>query len=180
MSVHSLGAYRQEMSTQLKNDSALGLGAVLVGSLPAKLMTDEAPDRYTVEAVFTRQADRDEVAAIHDGATRDYLSAKGYPTVELHVSDRRLEIHNTNLEELRDGLAQVIAEHLSEMTAAIRAAREVASARFNDASQREQTRAAAVAALAESVTFASRTPNADEDSSARADEWISEGGAARG
>ena len=117
--------------------------------------------------------------SIHDGATRDYLSAKGYPTVELHVSDRRLEIHNTNLEELRDGLAQVIAEHLSEMTATIRAEREVASTRFNEASQREQTRAAAVAALAESVTFSSRTPNADGDSSARADEWISEGGAAR-
>ncbi|MBB5741665.1 outer membrane murein-binding lipoprotein Lpp [Microbacterium ginsengiterrae] len=179
MSAHSLGAYGQQMSTQLKNDSALGLGAVLVGSLPAKLMTDEAPDRYTVEAVFTRQADRDEVAAVHDGATRDYLSTKGYPTVELHVSDRRLEIHNTNLEELRDGLAQVIAEHLSEMSATIRAEREVASARFNEASHREQTRAAAVAALAESVTFSSSTPHADEDTAARADEWISEGGAAR-
>ncbi len=173
------GAYRQQMSTQLKNDSPLGLGTVLVGSLPAKLMTDEAPDRYTVEAVFNRQADRDEVTAIHDGATRDYLSTKGYPTVELHVSDRRLEIHNTNLEELRDGLAQVIAEHLSEMTATIRAEREVASARFNDASEREQTRAAAVAALAESVSFSASTPSADGDSSARAEQRISEGGAAR-
>lgn len=179
MSAYSLGAYGQRMSTQLKNDSALGLGAVLVGSLPAKLMTDEAPDRYTVEAVFTRQADRDEVAAIHDGATRDHLSAKGYPTVDLHVSDRRLEIHNTNLEELRDGLAQVIAEHLADMTAAIRAEREVASARFNDASRREQTRAAAVAVLAESVTFSSSTPHADGGTSARAGERISEGGAVR-
>ncbi|WP_231589747.1 hypothetical protein [Microbacterium sp. Ag1] len=179
MSAYSLRAYRRQMSTQLKNDSPLGLGTVLVGSLPAKLMTDEAPDRYTVEAVFTRQADRDEVTAIHDGTTRDYLSTRGYPTVELHVSDRRLEIYNTNLEELRDGLAQVIAEHLSEMTAMIRAEREVASARLNDASEREQARAAAVAALAESVTFSSSTPNADVDTSARADDWISEGGAAR-
>lgn len=179
MSTYSLRAYRRQMSTQLKNDSPLGLGTVLVGSLPAKLMTDEAPDRYTVEAVFTRQADRDEVTAIHDCTTRDYLSTRGYPTVELHVSDRRLEIYNTNLEELRDGLAQVIAEHLSEMTATIRAEREVASARLNDASEREQARAAAVAALAESVTFSSSTPNADGDTSARADDWISEGGAAR-
>lgn len=173
------GAYRQQMSTQLKNDSPLGLGTVLVGSLPAKLMTDEAPDRYTVEAVFNRQADRDEVAAIHDGATRDYLSTKGYPTVELHVSDRRLEIHNTNLEELRDGLAQVIAEHLSEMTATIRAEREVASAKFNDESEREQARAAAVAALAESVSFWASTPSADGDSPARAEQRINGGGAAR-
>ncbi len=142
-------------------------------------MTDDAPDRYTIEAVFTRQADRDEVTAIHDGATRDYLSTKGYPTVELHVSDRRLEIHNTNLEELRDGLAQIIAEHLSEMTATIRAEREVAAARFNDASEREQARAASVAALAESVSFSSINPNVEGDASAPADEWISEGGGAR-
>lgn len=122
------------MSTQLKNDSPLGLGAVLDGSLPAKLTTDDALDRYTVEAVFTRQAHRDEVAAIHDGATRDHLSTNRYPTVELHISDQP-----------GDGLAQVIAEHLSETTA----------------------------------SSSSRTPRADEDASARADEWISEGGAAR-
>lgn len=53
------------MNAQLKNVEPLGLKAVMVSSLPATLMTDDAPDRYTVEAVFTRQADRDEVAAIH-------------------------------------------------------------------------------------------------------------------
>ncbi|MFB4351576.1 hypothetical protein RAC69_00355 [Microbacterium sp. LS_15] len=141
------------MSAQLKNDSPLGLGSVLVGSLPPTLMTDDAPDRYTVEAVFTRQADRDEAAAIHDGATRDHLTSSGFPTVELRVSDRRLEIANTNLEELRDGLATVIADHLAAISLALRAERELAALRFSEATELEQRRAAAVADLAESVVF---------------------------
>lgn len=141
------------MNTQLKNDSPLGLGSVLVSSLPATLMTDNAPERYTVEAVFSRQADRDEVAAIHDGATRDHLTESGYPTVELHVSDRRLEISNTNLEELRDGLAIVIADHLAAISLRLCADRELAALRFSEATDLEQRRAAAVADLAESVTF---------------------------
>ncbi|WP_307805232.1 hypothetical protein [Microbacterium sp. BLY] len=153
MNAHIFRAYGQQMGTQLKNDSPLGLGSVLVGSLPATLMTDNAPDRYTVEAVFTRQADRDEVAAIHDASTRDYLKSSGFPTVELRVSDRRLEIANTNLEELRDGLANVIADHLAAITLNLRAERELAALRFSEATELEQRRAAAVADLAESVTF---------------------------
>lgn len=153
MSTHIFEAYGQQMSTQLKNDSPLGLGSVLVGSLPTTLMTDDSPARYTVEAVFTRQADRDEVAAIHGSTTRDHLTASGYPTVELRVSDRRLEISNTNLEELRDGLAIVIAEHLAAISLSLRAERELAALRFSEATGVEQQRAAAVAQLAESVSF---------------------------
>jgi YbbR domain-containing protein len=150
-----LGAYRQKMNVQLKNVPSLGLGSVLVGSLPATLLTDDAPDRYTVEAVLTRQADRDEVAAIQGSAMRDELTAAGYPTVELHVSDRRLEISNTNLEELRDGLAAVLVDQLASISLALRADRDAAALRFSEASERETQRAAAVAALADSVNFAS-------------------------
>lgn len=140
------------MNTQAGTD-ALGIGTILVGSLPATLLTDDAPERYTVEAVFTRKPDRDEIVAILDGETRDRLSLAGYPTVELTVSDRRLEIANTNLEELRDGLAVVLAERLSDISTAVRAQREVVAAHYRQASDREDRRAAAVAALAESVTF---------------------------
>ena len=72
------------MNAQLKivgqNPELLGLESVLVGSLPATLMTEDAPDHYTVEAVFTRKTDRDEVAAIQGSATRAHLAANGYPT----------------------------------------------------------------------------------------------------
>ncbi len=173
-----MGAYRHEMSTQLKNESPLGLGSVLVGSLPATLMTEDAPDRYTVEAVFTRKADRDEVAAIESSATRDHLFALGYPTVELRVSDRRLEIANTNLEELRDGLAVALAAHLAAISNGLSAERIAAADRFQDATARDQERAAAVALLAQSVTFVPSS-GAVDDHADRVEEWMAEGGAVR-
>lgn len=183
------------MTTQTRTSgldaATLGLGSVLVGSLPATLMTDDAPDRYTVEAVFTRRPERDEVTQILGNGTRDYLARAGYPTVEVMVSDRRLEITNTNLEELRDGLAGVLVDRLAEIGEELRAERAVAAARFEEAAASEQSRAAAVAALAKSVTFrrtgtanAPHGPdidNTDLDTSYRAqiDEWTDEGGHAR-
>lgn len=152
------------METQTRTSGAdaatLGLGSVLVGSLPVALMIADAPDRYTVEAVFTRRPDRDEVTQILSGDTREFLGAAGYPTVELTVSDRRLEISNTNLEELRDGLAARLADRLSEISATVRARRDAATHRFEDAAANEQLRAAAVTALAESVTFHASTTDA--------------------
>lgn len=169
------------MDTKLKiagqSPELLGLETVLVGSLPATLMTNDAPDRYTVAAVFTRKTDPVEVAAIEGDETRAYLSAIGFPTIELRVADRRLEIANTNLEELRDGLASVIADRLAEISAALIAERAIVAERFQSASVREQARAASVAALAESVRFTRRAamPFADDD--ARIDDWVEEGGA---
>ncbi|MEV4668049.1 hypothetical protein [Microbacterium sp. LWO12-1.2] len=171
------------MNTQLKiagqSPETLGLENVLIGSLPATLLTDDAPDRYTVEAVFTRKTDRDEVAAIQGSEMRAHLSANGYPTVELRVADRRLEIANTNLEELRDGLAAVIAERFATIAADLQADREIAAHRYQDASDREQVRAASVAALAESVVFTRRAVPVAVDDDARIDEWVEEGGATR-
>jgi hypothetical protein len=89
-----------------------------------------------------------------------------------------LEIGNTNLEELRDGLAAVVADRLAEISAALIAERAVAAHRFQDASDREQERAALVEALAGSVTFALR-PAIVSDDAARIDDWVEEGGAVR-
>lgn len=145
----------------------LGLGSVLVGSLPATLLTDGAPDRYTVEAVFTRRPDPDEINEILGGDTRQFLATAGHPTVELTVSDRRLEIANTNLEELRDGLARVLSDRLAAITGAVQGRRNAAATRFQEAAEHEQERAAAVAALAESVVFEPSHIGARRDRSAR-------------
>ena len=110
-----------QASTSGADVAALGLKSVLVGSLPAALMTDDEPDRYTVEAVFTRQPDQDEVAEILGPGTRSVLANAGYPGVAVGVSDRRLEITNTSLAELRDGLAEVIADRLAEISASVSA-----------------------------------------------------------
>jgi hypothetical protein len=179
------------METQTRTSGAetatLGLGSVLVGSLPAALMTDEAPDRYTVEAVFSRRPERDEITAILGSETRDHLAKAGYSTVEVTISDRRLEIANTNLEELRDGLGSVLADRLAEISAGVRARQDAAAVRFREAAEGEQDRAVSVMALAESVTFrtsAARGSEPDQRSvaaedRARIDDWNDEGGHGR-
>lgn len=180
------------METQTRTSGAdtatLGLGSVLVGSLPAALMTDEAPDRYTVEAVFTRRPERDEITEILGSETRDRLAKAGYSTVEVTISDRRLEIANTNLEELRDGLGSVLADRLAEISAGIRARQDAAAVRFQDAAAGEQDRAASVVILAESVMFRTSADRGPESASvsdqrsaaaedrARIDDWTDEGG----
>lgn len=175
------------MDTQTRptvaDTSTLGLRSVLVDSLPASLMTADAPDRYTVEAVFTRRPEKDEVAEILGEGTRACLTNAGYGTAELTIADRRLGIANTSLEELRDGLAGVIVGRLAEISASAQARRAAAAARFVEASTSEHERAAAVADLAHSIAFrvaprtaASRpgSPHAEED--AEIARWSSEGG----
>lgn len=138
--------------------SPLGLSSVLAGSLPSSLGTAEAPDRYTVAAVFTRRPERAEIDRIVGDDTRDALTAAGYSTIQLAVSDRRLEIANTNLDELRSGLATWIADRLHHITSEMLQARADAAAARLKSSADESERAAAVALLAETVSFApSRT-----------------------
>lgn len=131
----------------------LALGAILAEALPASLLTPEAPDRYTVAAVFTRRPTRAEVDAIQGTDTRSVLSEAGYGTVELRVSDRRLEMANTNLNELQSGLAGTIAARLYDI--GVRSAAE--HARFQEEmagkTQRETDRAAVVALAAAAVRF---------------------------
>ncbi|MEY9950675.1 hypothetical protein [Leifsonia sp. EB34] len=149
----------------------LEVGAVLTDALPSTLLTPEAPERYTVSAVFTRRPTRAEIDAIHDNDTRDALTAAGYPAAELRVSDRRLEIANTNLEELTDGLAAAIAERLHVISVDTAAAHERLEAELMEKSQRETDRVALVALAAAAVTFA--RADATAESEAR---WEGEGG----
>lgn len=133
--------------------SPLGLVSVLVSSLPVTLMTDMAPDRYTVEVAFTRRPLRDELNEILSTETARYLARTGYPTVILTVADRRLEIANTHLEELRDGLAHVLASRLADISASVRARDLAAAIRSSEIAEHEVTRANAVARLAGAVAF---------------------------
>ena len=173
------------------HSATLGLASVLVASLPAALMTEAAPDRYTVEAVFTRRPEKEEVAEIVGTRTRDVLVSAGYPTVALAVADRRLVIADTNLEELRDGLAAVIADRLAAISTQIHARQDAAAILFEEAAMREHTRAAAVTALAESIAFessptaakprlgATDAPSSGNEDSGQIADWSSEGGHGR-
>ncbi|SDQ19862.1 hypothetical protein [Microbacterium sp. cf332] len=178
------------MNTQTKastaaratSDGTLGLGSVLAGSLPRGLATPEAPSRYTVEAVFTRRPQRREILSIIGDETRALLGSYGYDMVRLAVSDRRLEIHNTSLEELRDGLSTRIADRLAAIGDETRAYEDAAALRSLDAAEDERIRAGKVADLAASITFsvsAQRTSvsvaRATSDD-APAEAWANEGG----
>lgn len=138
------------------DNAVLGLGSVLVSSLPAALMTEHAPASYTVEAVFTRRPEREEIVDIVSDETRELLIREGYPAVELTVSDRRLDIANTTLEELRDGLGAVLGERLAAISDRAHARRDAAALHAAEAAGDEKERAAAVVAMAASVNFARR------------------------
>ena len=88
---------------------------ILINELPATLGTVEAPERYTVAAVLTRRPLPQELDLLRDASVDRRLAAAGYPRVTLSTSDRRLLIANTNLHELKEGLASTIGSILDEI-----------------------------------------------------------------
>ncbi|MFK4789465.1 hypothetical protein [Microbacterium sp. ZW T5_56] len=172
------------MDTQTRTSgvvtATLGLGSVLVASLPVALMTDHSPARYSVEVVFSRRPEHDEVKGLLGARTLEVLTDAGYPEVRLAVADRRLIISNTTLEELRDGLAGILAGRVDEISSEIQAVRSQAAAHWREAAVVEESRVAAVTALAGSVTFRSghHEPGREADA-AQSESWANEGGHGR-
>ncbi|SIS10936.1 hypothetical protein [Microbacterium sp. RURRCA19A] len=135
------------------SDSDLGLTSVLPGSLPKSLGTPDAPQRYQIDAVFNRRPLPEELNALHaDTAT---LPEAGYPDVTLTVSDRRLEIHQSNLEELESGLSTVLADVLARISRNVRDERESARRQSEHAADVEHTRADDVIRRAARIEFVS-------------------------
>ncbi|TNM55934.1 hypothetical protein [Brevibacterium sediminis] len=159
------------------------LTTVLFSSLPPNLFTDDAPTRYTVDAVFNRRVESSEISAIESYTSLAVLARFGFGEVALEVQDRRLSIHNTSLEQLRDGLATVIARLLTDIwTASERDRLEAVTIARAEAS-RELERAQAVLDLAREVSFdANRVSlldsqkKRDEESIAQGFAWDNEGG----
>src|SRR6478736_10120810 len=100
----------------VRADSALSVSGVLASALPHDLGTAQGPTRYTVPAVFSRRPQPREVDLLHGSGTRQRLAEAGYSDVELRVSDRRLLITNTNLMDLKTGLAHLLGVILGEVT----------------------------------------------------------------
>lgn len=102
--------------TPVHTEPALTLSGVLASALPHDLGTARGPSRYTVPAVFSRRPQPREVDLLHGAGTSRRLADAGYSDVELHVSDRRLLITNTNLADLKAGLAHLIGTILAEVS----------------------------------------------------------------
>ena len=131
----------------------LGLSSVLTGSLPPTLGTPGAPERYRVDADFTRRPLPEEGDALASAEPHDALRAAGYPAVTLRVADRRLEIGNSNLEELENGLSTVLADLLAGISGRVRQAQSAAFDRAAAAADIEHTRSEDVLQRAGRITF---------------------------
>lgn len=173
------------MTTSPQGAEPLGLTTILTGSLPLTLLTDAAPARYVVEAAFTRRVEPEETALILGQRAQDFLTARGYSNVQLTVSDRRLVIANTNLEELRDGLSRAIAELLASISEEVRTLHHQQDVRRKEESIQLQERTQALAELTNSINFEPPTEPYNDSRSVESDQegtdrWDGEGGASQG
>jgi hypothetical protein len=107
-------AYAPHMSTSDAFEP-FAVDHILVNDLPSTLGTIDAPERYTVTAVFTRRPLPQELDQLAASDVDDRLTEAGYPNVTLRTADRRLLIENTNLHELSTGLAHLIGSMLDEI-----------------------------------------------------------------
>jgi len=137
----------------LQKHPDLRLTGVLAHALPVQLGTPDAPERYMVPAVFDRAPLPREVDLIEGSTAREELVRAGYDRVRLRVSDRRLEIADTSLEELKSGLAALIASILHDASVLVGERDDARRADLKAFAEREASRSDAVVQAASEVFF---------------------------
>jgi len=95
-------------------ESTLRLISVVAVSREAYAV--DPPPRYTVSAVFSRRVNPAEARSIQGPASHAGLDEAGYGHISLVIDDRRLEIVNTNMAELKAGLASVLGSLVREIS----------------------------------------------------------------
>lgn len=126
---------------------------ILINELPSTLGTVEAPEFYTVTAVFTRRPLPQELGLLRDPSVGERLAAAGYPRVTLSTSERRLLVANTNLHELKDGLASTIGTILDEIGRSSATTRSAQAQDAAEAATRAAERAHSVLVEASDIDF---------------------------
>lgn len=132
---------------------------ILLNDLPSVLGTLDAPERYTVTAVFTRRPLPLELELLASPATQASLSDAGYPSAGLTTADRRLFITNTNLSELRQGLALVIGRILDDIGARVAETRLSQAREAAGLAKRAAERVERVVAEASQIDFSPHRPH---------------------
>lgn len=142
------------MTNQPEAPSAvLNLTSVIASGLPIDLGLASAEEFYDVPAVFNRRPSSAEMDALRGAAGHDYLVRRGYGHVGMEVRDRRLIISHTNLEQLEQGLATVIADYVDMVSRAALAAQERKQEAAQLATDERSERAADVTRGATRVRF---------------------------
>jgi hypothetical protein len=129
--------------------------SVLESGLPLELGTPLQPAVYTVPLVFSRRVTAPERSLIEcpETATRIADQFGGVPSLRLVVSDRRLLVEGTTLEQLRDGLARALNDMLEELGRELRKAGDQRAAAVVLRPQDARRRAATVHAVVSAIRF---------------------------
>ncbi len=124
----------------------LRVEGVVFSCLVAGIEGSEPSDRYTVPAILNRRPSRSEHERLNSLAASGHLATAGYPEVGLVLNDRRLDITNTTLDELSEGLALLLGALIQELSDTVDdAGRPAHPAPHLSESRREQLRRAAAA-----------------------------------
>ncbi|WP_133206701.1 hypothetical protein [Arthrobacter terricola] len=132
-------------------ESTLRLTSVVAVSREAYAL--KAPARYTVSAVFSRRVNPAEARSIQGPTMHARLEELGYGHVSLVIDDRRLKIVNTNLEELKSGMASVIGSLVRETSDQMRLEQEQRDEAALVKSKADDARGKEIEALAHEITF---------------------------
>ena len=129
---------------------------ILVDQLPSSLGTVAAPELYSVMVVFTRRPLPQELALLSAPAVEQQLAEAGYPRVTLRAADRRLIIDNTNLHELKAGLALTIGRILQDIGKRVATTRSAQTRDAAELATRAAERAEHVLQEAAEIDFSPR------------------------
>ena len=132
---------------------------ILIDQLPQSLGTLEAPEQYTVMALFTRRPLPQEIVLLKELSVEERLVTAGYPRVSLTVADRRLIITNTNLHELKQGLARTIGQILDDIGKRVATTRSAQAKDAAELATRAAERASHVIDEASGIDFTPRASN---------------------
>jgi hypothetical protein len=146
------------MNTNLSSSAAdtspeSPLRLTTIVAIPSQLYLGKAPARYAVSAAFSRRPNTAEAKLIQGTAAHERLAEQGYEHIRLRVEERRLEITDTNLEELKSGLAKVIGALVREISDQARHEQQERDEAALQKSRAEADRRKEVEELARQISF---------------------------
>lgn len=134
-------------------EQAIALNGIVASALPWNLRTVRGPAKYTVMVALSRRAELYEINLLQAPSTVRRLCNAGYEGVGIAIAGRRLVVENTNLEQLRAGLAGELARIFRDLSVAAQAQKGERRAEFEALVLLERDRREAVEALAAEVRF---------------------------